>query len=332
VRNSGGLGIVPPGDELNLDAYRTPAAQVLMPGTIEAKFDRTPPEGSAWNWEPPAAKYQHSFMQRFKAWKERPKTDFFVLPRGAFAYWDIKKRPDSTVLVEYVDYDKDHKPRPKASGKPAVLESLFDAKSGIQGKVLLLTTPLDEQTPPWNNYAEDVTSFYLALVMQATGYLAGESAAPRLNFELGRGDPVVVLRGVPALTSATLRGPSYFKALAIEPGDSTLTPREVATPGQFILEGKTKAGGEMRRLAAFSVNVPAEECNLSQVPAAEIEPLFAGDGLLTLGRLGSLHDALKSYRNEPLDLTPYFMVALLFALALENLLANKFYRQVGSEG
>ena len=66
-----------------------------------------------------------------------------------------------------------------------------------------------------------------------------------------------------------------------------------------------------RQLTLESSSDAAEAARLSQL----------------LGRQGSLHDALQAYRSEPLDLMPYFMLALLFALALENLLANKFYRQ-----
>jgi hypothetical protein len=36
---------------------------------------------------------------------------------------------------------------------------------------------------------------------------------------------------------------------------------------------------------------------------------------------------LAGHWNEPLELFPYLMVLLLFVLALENLLANKFYRR-----
>ena len=59
----------------------------------------------------------------------------------------------------------------------------------------------------------------------------------------------------------------------------------------------------------------------------EIEPLFPGEAVLAIRAEGSLHSALQVFRSEPFDLVPYFMIALLFALALENLLANKFYRQ-----
>lgn len=316
VRKGGGLGIVPAGADLKTDKYNQEAAQKLMPGRIGDKLDGKLDVGSEWNWEARSAKYTHSFMSRFKTWRDNPKTNFVVVPRTAKFYWDVTPRPaDSLVLVEYDD----------AHRKPAVLDRIFDAKSGVQGRVLLLTTPLDKQEPAWNNYVEDATSFYLAILLQAMGYLAGENAPPQLNFTLGRGDPVVILGIVPVLAEPpTLRGPNGVKPLALELGQTQVTLRDLAMPGNYVIEGKVNESGEQRRLAGFSLNIPSEECDLSRVPAAEIEPFSA---LLSLDRSATLDDALKSYRNEPLDLMPYLMLALLFALAIENLLANKFYRR-----
>jgi hypothetical protein len=318
VKAGGGLGIVPAGAELSRAEYNQPAAQVLMPGKIEDKLDGKLPAGSDWDWV--SAKYTHSFMTRFKGWKEFEWTDFIRLRRGALNYWDVA--PYSGKALVLIAYDD-------GNHKPAVLDRLFDAKSGMQGKTLLFTTPLDEQQPPWNNYMENVApSFYVGLLSEATAYLAGESALPQLNFVLGQGDPVVTLPAGPALESVMkLREPDRFTTMTREPGQSHFVLKDLDAPGTYQIDGRTKDGHELTRLVAFSLNVPALESDLSKVPAAEIEPLFAGGALLSLNRQDSLRDALQSYRSEPLDLMPYFMLALLFALALENLLANKFYRQ-----
>jgi hypothetical protein len=330
VRKGGGLGIVPAGNDLQEQAYNQAAAQKLMPGKIGIRIDRNSEVGTEWNWEPRSAKYAHSFMKWFKTWRENPKADIVVFPRRAFFYWDVAPRKgESLVLVEY----DDAQPKLKIAGKPAVLDRLFDAKSGMQGRVLLLTTPLDKQEPLWHNYLEDVTVFYLELLTQATGYLAGETASPQLNFTLGRGDPVATLGAVPPLAAfPTLSGPSGVKELKLEPGDTRLVLRDLTMPGNYIIDGKVKESGELRRLAGFSLNVPPEECDLSRVPASEIEPLFPGDVLLKIDREKGLGDMLQAYRNAPLDLMPYLMLALLFALAIENLLANRFYRQPAAAG
>jgi hypothetical protein len=317
VKAGGGLAIVPAGTDLSIEAYNQPAAQEVMPGKIAGKLEGRLPAGSDWDWA--SAKYSHSFLKRFKMWRSQEWTDIVRLPRGALAYWDVVWQPGAAmVLVSYDD----------AAHEAAVLERLFDAKSAMQGKTLLFTTPLDEQQPPWNNYHEMVSpSFFLGLVREATAYLGGESIEPQLNFVFGRGDPMVALPAGPALELvAQLRGPE-LRNVPLEAGQSQLVVRDLRAPGNYQLDGKTKDGRVVSRIVAFSVNVSAAEADLSRVPAAEIEPLFTGAAILTPGPDASLHDALQSYRSEPLDLMPYFMLALLFALALENLLANRFYRQ-----
>ena len=77
----------------------------------------------------------------------------------------------------------------------------------------------------------------------------------------------------------------------------------------------------------FSLNVPGEESDLSRVPLAEIEPLFGKDAVRAVRQGSDMQDALQGQWSEPVELYPLLMVVLLLALALENLLANKFYRQ-----
>jgi len=86
-------------------------------------------------------------------------------------------------------------------------------------------------------------------------------------------------------------------------------------PGNYVIEGKVEESGEQRRLAGFSLNIPPEECDLSRVPAMEIEPFSA---LLALDRSDTLDKALQSTETSTLDLMPYLMLALLFALAIET--------------
>ena len=52
-------------------AYNDMAARKVMPGTIDGRVDGTPDVGSPWSWDPASAKYGHSFMKRFQAWKSR---------------------------------------------------------------------------------------------------------------------------------------------------------------------------------------------------------------------------------------------------------------------
>ena len=58
-----------------------------------------------------------------------------------------------------------------------------------------------------------------------------------------------------------------------------------------------------------------------------MEALFGNGTIVTAERGANLRELLKGQWSEPLELFPYLMVLLLFVLALENLLANKFYRR-----
>jgi len=97
-----------------------------MPGKIAGKLEGKPEVGSEWSWEARSAKYTHSFMKRFKTWRDNPKADLVVFPRTAAFYWEVTPRPgESLVLVEYDDAHR----KPPGKGKPAVLDRVFDAKS-----------------------------------------------------------------------------------------------------------------------------------------------------------------------------------------------------------
>ena len=48
---------------------------------------------------------------------------------------------------------------------------------------------------------------------------------------------------------------------------------------------------------------------------------------MQVGQTRRLKDALEGQFRQPVELFPWLMILLLFALAVENLLANKFYKQ-----
>jgi hypothetical protein len=78
----------------------------------------------------------------------------------------------------------------------------------------------------------------------------------------------------------------------------------------------------------FSVNVSPEECLLlPRLGTDAIEEVFGPDSIVQVGQSRRLKDALEGQFRQPVELFPWLMILLLFALAVENLLANKFYRQ-----
>ena len=97
-------------------------------------------------------------------------------------------------------------------------------------------------------------------------------------------------------------------------------------PGQYTLFG---ADGQWQ--TGFSMNVPSGECTLSRVPAEQIEAVFGPNSLLPVGHNISLKEAIQDHWSQPVELFPWLMVLLLVALAVENLLANRFYKREPTE-
>jgi hypothetical protein len=196
----------------------------------------------------------------------------------------------------------------------------------MRGKVLLFTTPLDRREPPWNNYDEQIAdAFYLALVGQGTKYLCGEAESVNLNFVLGRDVPQVTLPAAPGGAAYFLRGNELHET--ISPDSRTFAVKSVQNAGNFVIEARANEKEPGKNLAGFSTNVPSDESDLAKVPAAEIERLFGAGAVVTVERGIGIRQALQDYWSEPVEIFPYVMVLLLLLLALENLLANKFYRQ-----
>jgi hypothetical protein len=82
-------------------------------------------------------------------------------------------------------------------------------------------------------------------------------------------------------------------------------------------------------VAGFSINARPEECQLTRDPelVKKIEAVLGPDTVLAVGHTATLHDALQRHWRQPVELFPWLMIALLLVLAVENLLANKFYRR-----
>src|SRR5262249_10193939 len=194
--------------------------------------------------------------------------------------------------------------------------------------VLLVTTKLDGDEK-WNNYLDTVTSFYLALAWRTCGYLAGDAEETNLNFLSGQ-LVTVPLPLQPRFPNYTLRGPGLTGTQAIltrrdEQGE--LEVPQAVTPGTYdVIDPKNNA------TAQFSVNVPPEESQLARVPAERVEELFGAGSVVPVDRRTNLREALQNRWGQPVELLPWLLIVVLLALAVENLLANKFYRQSPAEG
>jgi hypothetical protein len=327
VDQGGNVAIVPGGkagdEKAILVAYKNggallPAAltgiieanAALLPGDAKQNKDK----GAVWDWSQ-AFNSQHRFFKRFRHWHDIGRDDFIKVPRYAYRFWEVAPPEKVTTVLVHYNTKKRH---------PAILERDFGKG---RGKVLLVTTRLDFPVEPaWNNYLVRDHSWAAVFPGELTIYLAGELEPVKLNFVTGQTPPTVTIP--PGVTDQVfnLIGPLLGEQVP-RPEKNELILHKAVVPGNYALEASPPPeGGLANRIGAFSVNLPAEEGSLKPVPLEEITALFGNDAVRNLKPGDTVLD-LPGLFSTPLELLPGLMLALLVFLALENLLANLFYRR-----
>ena len=297
VQTGRGLGIIP-GVSLDRTAYDSEAARKLMPAAFVEKVTVADIQGAQWQIQ--ASDLDHPFLRRYQSWLG----DLAGNPRSAKRYWKVKPNDEKNVVVRYDDRS------------PAILERGWPKSAG---KVLLLTTPMDDPKQEWNDYASKLHWFYLGLTQMCAKHLATESDNPALNFQFG-GDPPRMKK--PLLPAKYVLSSGDFSEEVRFDNDRWVGDH-LPKAGNYTIS----ADGEA--IHQFSINIPSEESDLSRVSIGAIEAMLGEDAVVPLDRKKSLADTLKW--DEPLDLFPYLMILLLFLLAFENLLANRFYRSEATD-
>jgi hypothetical protein len=301
VQLGNGVGIIPPGDDIIESTYKSPAAKKVMPAEFVRKI-----ESAGAIWSDDLSDLGHPFMSPYRRWLAQGEYEFFRRPRLASSYWEVKPLDEKNVTIPAI-YNE--------NGRAAVVERMS------VGKVLLLTTTMDDRKPAWNDYDEKLTSFYIAVTMMCAKHLCPEPANVKLNYQFGQEPPLVKQEAALRFTKYFLSSGDFSEEISFIAGRwvGAHLPRQ----GNYTITGTN--GDRSEATHKFSVNVASEESDLTRVPVAEIEALLGKDALVPQDRKKSLIDTLNW--NEPMELFPWLMILLLFLLALENLLANRFYRQ-----
>jgi hypothetical protein len=307
ARSGHGVAIVPGDDEMDVRAYQTAAAKAVLPGVYQKPIRLGKPTdkdaGTRLDWKAKGV-FRHPVLQPFENWINNSNIDLFHNPPRVFVFWETTPVEPGMVLINYE----------RPAGSPALLERKVGA-----GKVLQFTTPLARRDPPWNNYFGAFSSFLLVTSGLTVRHLTGELEAVHVNFTLGREEASVPIRHL-GRGPFTLVGPQSGQITIDEKLPHVSIP-QANMPGNYQIQaGKTT-------VAAFSMNLSPEEIDLSPWPAAEVENLFGGGIRVAPDRQANLRQLLKGRFSEPVELFPFFMVALLVLLAIENLLANRFYRR-----
>jgi hypothetical protein len=182
-----------------------------------------------------------------------------------------------------------------------------------------------------HNYA--TSWFYLVLANEAVRTLTGDTEDQMFNFTAGQ-TVLVKWPAGEAKPGATyfFSGPDVSATDAVvrrEEGQAyfRLGPEKTGTAGAFTLtaeDGKWSDG--------FSIHAPVEESNLERLPPEGVQELFGPDSVFPADKKLPLTDILSGKFTQPIELFPFLMILLLLVLAVENLLANKFYRKKRAAG
>jgi hypothetical protein len=286
-----------------IDGFNEPAVRELLGGRLGGRLKqpaRTPPGEVFLS----PTSLDHPIFALYRGMSTSVPWDRFPV----YYYWPLDQLAgDTRVVATYSD------------GKPAIAETSLG-----NGRVLLFTTPASEPLqikgrPCWNELwsGEDAWPWFV-LVNESLRYVArlGEG---RLNYLAGE---TVVLQNDPQ------RHPQTYQAFTpsgevqtVAARDDALTIRFNDRPGTYRLRG-TAAGPVVR---GFSSNLPPAATDLSRLPPAELESLLGKDRFQLARNREEIHRVVGQQRVGQ-EMYPYLFVLLAAALALEQLLANRFYR------
>ena len=199
--------------------------------------------------------------------------------------------------------------------------------------MLLLTTRMDV---PWNagREANDYwqtqgSSWFVVFPNLLAKYLAGDSVEAVFNFPTGVTVSVnLPPEGLGKAGVAVLEGPGLTTQdeTYLRPAEKQtalpIGPPRTANPGNFTVSTEDR-----KWVDGFSLNVPAEEGVLDKVPVEVVEELTGKDTVVPMEKNVRLRDALQRKFTQPVDLFPWLLIAVLLLLAVEGLVANRFYRR-----
>ena len=323
VKAGGGLIVVPGGKETATAAYEGRDADELLPGKLDRWIALDPKkEGVTWTWE--GLDRGRPLPARFLQLREDANIDFVARRPQAWGYWAATPKARDRVVVTYND-------DPVADRRHA---AILEQPVGRRGKVMLFTTTLDARTDAKGNLTDNDFfrpldgSFYVVLANEAVRSLTGDTDDVTYNSLTGQR---VLLRWP---TDAPAKAKTYHLAgpdvsldestVTRTEGEAgfTLGPERTGTPGNFTLTSEDKTWQD-----GFSLATSGDESNLERVPVEDVEKLLGKDAVAPAAKDLKLTQVLGGKFARNVELFPFLMILLLLFLALENLLANRFYRQ-----
>ncbi|QDU96435.1 vWA domain-containing protein [Lignipirellula cremea] len=288
------------GRNATAESFNQPDAQRLLAGPL-----------LPIPWREPSRKlllapkdYQHPALAPLRPvattvpWGELPVFRHWVL---------VSLAPESSAILSF------------SNGKPAIVERTVG-----RGRVVTMTTPISDplwrrgEPRPWNEIPTAENNWpYLVVINELMLSLVQSGAWP-LNYYAGQSA---------VLTNEPDRDPETYTLFApgeapqaIKAYDGKVQIGYTETLGAYRLKGSLN--GPISR--GFSVNLRAAETNLQRLPPDALTSYLGADRYQLAKETGDIERRQSLAREDP-QLYPYFLLALAVILALEQLMANRFY-------
>jgi len=282
--------------------FNSTPAQELLPGKLGRQYRVS---GRDVYLAPHS--YDHPILRPFRASATSvPWADFPV-----FRYWNLIDLAGNTeVVLRY------------GNQQPAILERRVG-----RGTVLTMTTPITELDRPagrqaWNELAGPNDWPRFVLINEIMRYLAQHDAG-HYNYETGQD---IVLANHPA------QDPSRYllyspdgQSQPVQARDDQLMIRTAETPGIYRLRGE-RDGPVVR---GFAANLPAGASRLERATTQALDAIL-GDERYQLARDEDQLVRVQGQQREGREFYPFLVVLAAAVLVMEQLLANRFYRNTDS--
>src|SRR5690606_38418663 len=102
--------------------------------------------------------------------------------------------------------------------------------------------------------------------------------------------------------------------------DGVVSVKFTEIPGSYRLKGQQTTAV----LRGFSVNLPPEATDLTRIDPAQLDTLLGADRYDLVRADGDI--SIESEARAGREFFPWLMVGLALVLAMEHLLANRFYK------
>ncbi len=303
VQQGGGLAIFLGHEAGAVKSFNEPAAQQLLPGPLGRQW-RSPDRDLLLA----PRNYDHPVLDEFRPLASQVPWDQFPV----FRHWSfLQLAPNARVVL------------PFGNGQPAIVETQLG-----KGRVLTMTTPITEKARPdgrsaWNELTGPNDWPRFVLINEMLLYLV-DTESVRLNYDAGEEVRLPNLRERHPARYQLFAPPNEVRDVTVR--DDEIQIRGTEAPGAYRLKGNL-AGTVIR---GFAVNLASEASDLSRCSNERLDRVL-GSERYQLARRREQIEVGVGVARQGYEFFPLLLIIVAVVLGVEQLLANRFYRDAGGE-